>query len=86
MRFRGIPEFGDERMPLECLLNDASLNALAAAVNQPDLAKSGFVCRVDVLLDNGRDVARRERVKVEVVFDRDAVGHRSIPTSADTTP
>ena len=75
--FRGIPELGDEWMPLERLLHDASLNAFAAAVNQPDLTQSGVVCRGDVLLDDRRHVARRERVQVEVVFDRDAVGHRA---------
>ena len=75
--FGGVPEFGDEGMPLERLLNDASLDALAAAVNQPDLTKTSFVRGVDVLLDDRRDVARRERVQVEVVFDRDAVGHHA---------
>ena len=74
--FGGIPEFGDERMPLERLLNDASLNALAAAVNQPDLTKTSFMCRRDVLLDDRCDVAWRERVQVEMVFDGDAVSHR----------
>jgi len=77
MGFGGIPEFGDEGMPLERLLNDASLNALAAAVNQPDLTQSGVVRRGDVLLDDRCDVAWRERVQVEVVFDWDAVGHRA---------
>ena len=54
MRFRGVPEFDDERMPLERLLHDAALNALAAAVNQPDLTQSGVVRRVDVFLDDRR--------------------------------
>ena len=75
--FGGIPELGDEWMPLEHLLNDASLNALAAAVNQPDLTETTFVCRIDILLDDRGDVARRERVQVEVGFDRNAVGHRA---------
>ncbi len=74
--FGGIPELGDEWMTLERLLNDASLNALAAAVNQPDLTKTSFMCRRDVLLDDRCDVAWRERVQVEVVFDGDAVSHR----------
>ena len=80
--FGGIPEFGDEWMPLERLLNDASLNAFAAAVNQPDLTKTSFVCRVDVLLDDRCHVAWRERMQVEVVFDRDAVSHRATLSSA----
>ena len=50
--FRGIPEFGDAWVPLERLLNDASLNAPAAAVNQADLTKPRCICRVDVLLDH----------------------------------
>jgi hypothetical protein len=69
-------------MPLERLLHDASLHALAAAVNQPDLTKTSFVCRADVLLDDRCDVAWRECVQVEVVFDRDAVGHRATLSSA----
>ena len=73
--FSGIPEFSDERMPFERLLHDASLNALAAAVNQPHLTQPGVVRRSDVLLHDRRDVSRRERVQVEVVFDRDTVGH-----------
>ena len=75
--FGGIPEFGDEWMPLECLLHDAALNALAAPVNQPDLTQPGLVRRVDVFLHHRRDVARRERMEVEMVFDGDAVGHRA---------
>ena len=75
--FGGIPEFGDEWMPLERLLNDPSLNALAAAVNQPDLMQSRLVRRVDVLLDDRGHVAWCERMQVEVVFDGDAVGHRA---------
>ena len=71
----GIPEFGDPWVPLQRLLNDASLNAFAAAVNQPDLTQTRVIGRVDVLLDDRGDVAGREGVQVEVVFDRDTVGH-----------
>ena len=60
-------------MPLEGLLHHAALNALAAAMNQPDLTQSGLVRRVDVFLHHRRDVARRKRVEVEVIFDGDAV-------------
>ena len=67
-------------MPLERLLHDASLDALAAAVNQPDLTQSSVVRRSDVFLDDRRDVAWRERVQIEVVFDWDAVGHRGTAT------
>ena len=82
MRLCRVPELLDERMVLERLLNDAALNALAAAVNQPDLTKTSFVCRRDVLLDHRGDVARRERVQVELVFDGDAVGHGATLSSA----
>ncbi len=46
-----------------------ALNALAASVNQPHLAQAGFMRRADVLHDDRGDVARRERVEVERVFD-----------------
>jgi hypothetical protein len=40
-------------------------------VNQTHLAQAGFVRGGDVLGDDGRHVARRERMEVERVFDRD---------------
>jgi hypothetical protein len=58
-------------MALERLLDDAALDACAAAVNQPHFAKSGFMRRSDVLDDDRPHVARREGVKIERVFDRD---------------
>ena len=73
VRLRRVPELHDQRMFLERLLDDAALNALAASVDQPHFAEPGFVRGTDVLLDDGCDVARRERVKVERVFDRDLV-------------
>ena len=60
-------------MLLECLLNDAALNAFAASVDQPHFSEPGFVRGIDVLFDDRCDVARRERVEVERVFDRDFV-------------
>ena len=73
VRFRGVPELGDQRMPFQHLLHDASLHALAAAVDQPDLAQSRLVCGVHVFLDDRRNVTRRERVQVEVSLDGDVV-------------
>jgi hypothetical protein len=58
-------------MVLECLLDDASLNALAASVNQPHFAQAGFMRGTDVLLDDRCDVARRERMEIDRVFDGD---------------
>lgn len=73
MRFRGIPELGHERVPFERLLHYPALNALAPAVYQSNFAQSGRVRRGDVLLDDGRDLTRGERVEVEMIFDGDAV-------------
>jgi len=66
---RGVPEFHDERMVLERVLNDAALDACAASMNQSHFAQARFVRRGDVLLDDRRDVARRERVEIDRVFD-----------------
>ena len=79
MRLRGIPEFGHERMAIEHVLDDAALDALAAAVNQPDLAEAGVVRRRDVFLDDRWNVARGEGVEVERRFDRHPVGHEEMP-------
>ena len=87
MRFRGIPELGNERVPFERLLHYPALNALAPAVYQSNFMQSGRVRRGDVLLDDGRDVTRGERVEVEMVFDGNAGGHRLMPIwVVDRTP
>jgi hypothetical protein len=72
MCFRRVPELRDERVAIEGLLDDAALDALAAAVNQPDLTKAGVVRSGDVLLDHRRDISWRERVEVQEIFYRDA--------------
>ena len=71
MCLRRIPELLDERMVLERLLDDPALNTFAASVNQPHLAKAGFMRGADVLDDDRRNIARRERVKIDPVFDGD---------------
>lgn len=73
MRFRGVPELRHEGMVLQCLLDDAALDAFAATVNQPHLAQTCFVRGGDVLGDDRCDVARREGVEVERGFDWDFV-------------
>ena len=78
MRFCSIPERLDQRVFLERLLNDTSLNPLAAAVNEANLTESRFVSGVDVLFDNRFDVARGEGVEIERAFDRNAVGHEAV--------
>ena len=78
-------------MALERLLDDAALDAATATVDEPQLGEPGFVSRADVLFDDGRDVARRERMQVELRFDGDGVRfavHRSpfaVPGYAATT-
>ena len=64
-------------MLLQHVLDDAALNAFAAAVDQADLTEAGFVRGVDVFRDDRCDVTRRELVQVEVVLDRNAVRHRA---------
>jgi hypothetical protein len=84
MRLGSIPEFDDERMAIERLLHDASLHALAASVNQTDLGEAGLVRSRHVLVDDRRDVARRERVEVEALFDRNAhINAQPIPNSQE---
>ena len=70
MRLGSVPEFFDERMTIERLLHDGALHAFAASVDQANLSETLSVRRVDVLVDDRRDVARPERMKIERVFDR----------------
>ena len=58
-------------MAVERRLHDAALHAAAAAVDEAHLAQAGLGRGVDVLVDHRRDIARRERVQVELGFDRD---------------
>ena len=73
--FGGVPERFDERVPFERLLHDASLNPFAAAVNEPHLAQTSFVCGVDVLLHDRFDVARQEGMQIETILDRKMMSH-----------
>src|SRR5262245_5140058 len=76
MRRRVVPEFDDERMPLECRLDVAPLHAAPAAVNQPHFGQTGFHRGIDVFLDDPRDVLRRESLQVDLAFDRNPIGHQ----------
>jgi hypothetical protein len=69
-----VPEFDDAGMLVEGRLDDASLHAATAAVDQPDFAEAGGGRRVDVVLDNRWNVAGRKRVQIEFRFDRDSNG------------
>ena len=73
-----IPEGLDQVMPLECLLNDAALYALPAAMDQPNFTETGRMRGGNVLVDDRRNIAWCERVQVEAGFDRDAVRHRQV--------
>ena len=65
MRLRCIPETFYERVVFQYRLDDPSLDSLAAAVNEADFPETGFVRRVDVLLDDGGDIAGMKSVKVQ---------------------
>ena len=67
-----VKKLRHERVPLECFLDDAPLNAAAAAVNEANLCQPGLVRLVDVLFDHRRDVTRRESVEIESAFDGDS--------------
>ena len=72
-----VPEPFDERMTIECDLDDVALDALTPSVDDPEVAQSGLVCRADVFVDDRGDVARGKRVKIELRLDRDPVHHVS---------
>lgn len=80
MRRRVVEKFDNERVFLERVLNDPALYASTAAVHEPNLAQTGRLRRLDVFDDDRRDVGRSEGMKIERVFDGDAVwfllGHR----------
>jgi hypothetical protein len=52
VRLGSVPEFRDEWMSLERLLDDAPLHALSTAVNQAHLTEARLVSGVHVLLDH----------------------------------
>jgi hypothetical protein len=52
-------------------LHDRALDADPASVDQTHLAKAALVRGREVLLHDGRHVARRERMQIDRVLDRD---------------
>jgi hypothetical protein len=54
-------------------LHDSALHACAAPVYQPHLAQSRLVRGLDVFIDDGRDVARREGMEIERAVDGNLV-------------
>jgi hypothetical protein len=76
-----VPELENLRVALERGLHDPALNAAAATVDEPDLANTGGCGGVDILGDDRADVARREGVEIQFVFDRNPnglVGHNQL--------
>ena len=77
VRLRGVPEFDDERVAFERLLNDAALYAAASAVNESDFAKAALPGSGHVFLDDRLDVPRTEGMQIENVLNRDVPRHRT---------
>src|SRR5205085_6242704 len=55
-------------------LHDPALHAFAAAMDQPNAAQPGFVCRAQVLFDHRGDIGRGEGVQIELSLNRNVVG------------
>lgn len=68
---RRVVKFAHERVLVQRALNDAALDAFAAAVNQTHLPQSCSVRGADVFVDDRRDVLGQKGMKVEAIVDRD---------------
>jgi hypothetical protein len=83
MRGRIVKKFQHERVAVERLLHDATLDDCPSAMDEPYLAQSGGVRFDEVLFDDGRDVSRGEGVEVEDAVDGDVewvlILHRQEP-------
>ena len=89
MRVVIVPEFDHFRVPFERRLDDAALDAAAAAVDDPDLVQAGGSSRVDVFVDDRGDVARTEGVEIDLVLDGNAnrfVSHSVSPEPEPCAP
>jgi hypothetical protein len=64
-----VPERCDEVVALEDGVDDAALHASAPAVDESDLRQATLVGRPQIFVDDRRDVARGERVKIEFRVD-----------------
>ena len=73
MCLRRVPKRLDQRVISQHLVDTRALHSNPTSVNQPDLAEAGFVGGADVLLHDRGDVARRERVQVDRLFDWNAM-------------
>jgi len=57
-------------MAIERRLDDAALNAPAASMNDAHFGEAGGHGRVDIVGDDRGNVARCERVQVDLALDR----------------
>src|SRR5439155_4391621 len=64
-----VPEFLHQGMSIERPLHHGPLHAPSAPVHEPHLAQAGPNGGVHVLFDHGRNIRRRERMKIELGFD-----------------
>src|SRR6266536_1724842 len=64
-----VPEFLHQGMSIERRLHDSPLNASAAPGHEPHLIQASASGGVHVLLHDGRNIPRREGMKVELRFD-----------------
>jgi len=60
-----VPEFHDVGVLIERLLDNAALNAAAAAVHQPHLVETRGGSRGDILDDDRGNIARRECARAD---------------------
>ena len=71
MRLRRVPEVGDEPMGGQEALDGCALHALATPMDETHELQARLVRRVQIILDNGDDIARLKRVQIDRVFDWD---------------
>ena len=74
MRIRIVPELDHARVAIERRLHDAALHAAPAAVHHAHLVEAGRRRRVHVVGNHTRNVARRERMEIDLALDRKADG------------
>jgi hypothetical protein len=69
-------------MSFQRSLDQSTLDALPAAVNQANLPQSGGCRGPHVLLGDGHDIARVKGMQVDGIFDRDVAGHgKNLPVA-----
>ena len=71
MRLCGIPELRDERVSAQVSLNGGALNALPAPVNQSHDLEACRLSGLEIVVDNGKNVTRREGMQIDRSLDGD---------------